>query len=161
MRVGVVSDTHDHLHNVDEIVRLFNESAVGLVIHTGDITRAKTLDRFRDLDCKLIGVFGYDDVERPDLSQKAEELGFKLSEPPLKLSIKSRKILVLHDPIDMKKCDLSGVDLVLHGHTHRLRREWVSGTLIFNPGECAGVMKGCNSVGIVALTDLETKVSHF
>jgi putative phosphoesterase len=132
-----------------------------LVIHTGDITRVNTLDRFKNLNCKLIGVFGNEDKERLELSQKAEELGFDFSAPPLRLSIKSRKILVLHDPIHMEKYDLSCVDLVLHGHTHRQRTEWILGTLIFNPGECAGFLTGYNSIGIVNLADLEPMLKYF
>ncbi len=42
MRIGVVSDTHNHLANVGRIVELFNEAGVERVVHTGDITQAKT-----------------------------------------------------------------------------------------------------------------------
>ena len=44
MRIGVVSDTHNNLKNVAKIVDLFNASRVERVVHTGDITQAKTLD---------------------------------------------------------------------------------------------------------------------
>ena len=43
MKVGVVSDTHNNLKNCNKIVALFNEAGVDRVIHTGDITQAKTL----------------------------------------------------------------------------------------------------------------------
>ncbi|GIR63688.1 MAG: hypothetical protein CM15mP68_3540 [Pseudomonadota bacterium] len=43
MRIGVVSDTHNNLKNVRRIVELFNTAAVDRVIHTGDITQAKTI----------------------------------------------------------------------------------------------------------------------
>ena len=49
MRIGVVSDTHNNLKNVAKIVELFNEVGVDRVIHTGDITQAKTLDVFAQL----------------------------------------------------------------------------------------------------------------
>ena len=45
MKIGVVSDTHNNLKNVGRIVELFNEAEVERVIHTGDITQAKTLAR--------------------------------------------------------------------------------------------------------------------
>ena len=44
MRIGVVSDTHNNLKNVRRIVELFNAAAVDRVIHTGDITQAKTIE---------------------------------------------------------------------------------------------------------------------
>ena len=41
--IGVVSDTHNNLVNVREIVALFNAAGVSKVVHTGDITRPKRL----------------------------------------------------------------------------------------------------------------------
>ena len=52
-------------------------------------------------------------------------------------------------------------DLILHGHTHRFRSERVDNCLIFNPGECAGFMKGKNQVGIISINDIEAKVINF
>ncbi len=49
MRIGVVSDTHNHLKNVARIVELFNAARVERVIHTGDITQAKTIRTFAGL----------------------------------------------------------------------------------------------------------------
>jgi hypothetical protein len=33
---------------------------------------------------------------------------------------------------------------------------WGDGTLVFNPGECAGTMHGLNAIGILDLTTLTT-----
>jgi putative phosphoesterase len=52
-------------------------------------------------------------------------------------------------------------DLVLHGHTHRHRLERRGGTLIFNPGECAGFLAGGNAVGLVDLVSLEAELLRF
>ena len=64
MRIGVVSDTHNNLKNVGKIVELFNAAAVERVIHTGDITQAKTIEVFAHLDAPMYGVFGNNDEER-------------------------------------------------------------------------------------------------
>ena len=45
-RIGVVSDTHNRLPNVQRIVALFNAAAVERVIHTGDVTQARTIHAF-------------------------------------------------------------------------------------------------------------------
>ena len=39
---------------------------------------------------------------------------------------------------------LSENDIIFHGHTHRYRLEKNNETIIFNPGECAGILKGKN-----------------
>ena len=58
MLIGVVSDTHNRVDHVKEIVNIFNEYEVELVIHTGDITNSQTLQHFQALECPLKGVFG-------------------------------------------------------------------------------------------------------
>ena len=46
MLVGVVSDTHNNLKNIEQIISLFNNEEITLVIHTGDITNSKSLEKF-------------------------------------------------------------------------------------------------------------------
>ena len=46
MLVGVVSDTHNNIKNIKEIICLFNEEQVDLVIHTGDISKAEYFKGF-------------------------------------------------------------------------------------------------------------------
>ena len=159
MRVGVVSDTHNNLANVRRIVALFNEAEVCRVVHTGDITQAKTLDLFADLRAPLYGVYGNNDVERETLEHSARTHGFTLEDPPLRLDWHGRCIVVVHDPRDLDA--LHGFDLALHGHTHFHRCERDDERLIFNPGECAGHMVGYNAVGVVDLADLEATLLKF
>ena len=49
MKIGVVSDTHNNLKNIEIIINLFNDEKVSLVIHTGDITNANSLEKFSKL----------------------------------------------------------------------------------------------------------------
>lgn len=157
-RIGIVSDTHNNLVNVRDIVALFNAAGVSRVVHTGDITRAKTLDVLAGLEMPLYGVFGNNDVERDALNAAADRHGFVLAEPPLHLDWDGRRIVVVHDPRDFR---LSGENLALHGHTHMYRCEWEADTLVFNPGECAGHMRGYNAVGVVDLDAMETSRLKF
>ena len=161
MRVGVVSDTHNNLANVREIVALFNDAGVSRVIHTGDITKARTLDLFAGLDAPLYGVFGNNDVERESLCASVQAHGFAICDPPLRLDWRGRRIVVVHDPWDLRALPDEDHDVALHGHTHRYRCERQAGRLVFNPGECAGHMKGYNAVGVVDLASLETSLLKF
>lgn len=49
-RIGVVSDTHNNLVNVRDIVALFTAAQVSRMVHAGDITQAKTLDALAGLE---------------------------------------------------------------------------------------------------------------
>ena len=160
MRIGVVSDTHNNLANVYAIVELFNAAGVDRVVHTGDITQAKTLDALAALDAPLYGVYGNNDVERQALEASARQHGFVFQDPPLELNWAGRRIVVTHDPRDLPQAPAGGV-LALHGHTHMRRCERLGDALVFNPGECAGHMKGWNAVGVVDLRDLAAEVLRF
>ena len=160
MKLGVVSDTHNQLANVRRIVELFNAAGVERVVHTGDITQAKTLEVFARLDAPLEGVFGNNDQERDALEAAARSYGFRFADPPLCLELASRRVVVVHDPLEFEQTDVA-FEVGLHGHTHRHRCEHRAGNLFFNPGECAGHLAGHNAVGILDLTSLETELLKF
>lgn len=159
MRIGVVSDTHNHLANVARIVELFNAARVERVVHTGDITQAKTLRALAALDAPLYGVFGNNDLERGTLEQTSALLGFHFVDGPLRLEWAGRRIVVVHDPRELPP--LADAHVALHGHDHRSTSHWRGETLIFNPGECAGHLRGHNRVGVLDLVRLETELLHF
>jgi len=161
MKIGVVSDTHNNLKNVTKIVDLFNEAGIERVVHTGDITQAKTLHLMAHLDARMVGVFGNNDFERRTLEAATLRHGFHFVEPPLELLWHDRRIVVVHDPRDLGGIDANGFDIALHGHTHSLCIERANGQLIFNPGECAGHMVGRNAVGVLDLATLEIELLFF
>ncbi len=163
MLVGVVSDTHNNLKNIRQIVSIFNERNVGSVFHTGDITTAKSLAEFSDLKCDLFLVYGNNDREESGLDKVAEKFGFHVQEPPMKIFMHNKNIAVFHEPelIDQFLKINVNIQLVLHGHTHRYRKENLDDTLIFNPGESAGMLSGKNAVGIVDLEDLSIQRIFF
>jgi uncharacterized protein len=159
VRIGVVSDTHNHLPNVRRIVELLNAARVERVVHTGDITQAKTLDVLAGLAAPLHGVFGNNDVERDALDAAIARHGFRFSEGLLRLDWAGRRIAVVHDPREL--AGAGELEVALHGHTHRLQVERGGGRLVFNPGECAGHLPGHNAVGVVDLATLEVELLRF
>ncbi len=161
MRIGVVSDTHNNLKNVRRIVELFNAADVQRVIHTGDISQAKTLEVLAGLHAPVTGVFGNNDQERESLAAAIATHGMSFFDPPLELRWHNRSILVAHDPLELEGVHSNAQDLVLHGHTHRQRIEQRDHQLIFNPGECAGHMQGFNAIGIVDLDTLSPEILNF
>jgi hypothetical protein len=163
MILGVVSDTHNRVDHINKIVSIFNSNGVDYVIHTGDITQAKSLEQFSLLKAKLLGVFGNNDLEEEGLEAVCIKHGFEFQLPPLVINLDKKKIAIFHEPEGiedfMHKED--NLDLILHGHTHRYRLEEINEVKIFNPGECAGSLKGKNAIGIVNLEDMEIKRIFF
>ncbi|MGI9325534.1 MAG: YfcE family phosphodiesterase [Pseudomonadales bacterium] len=161
MRIGIVGDTHNNLKNVRRIVELFNDADVARVIHTGDISQAKTLEVLANLNAPLFGVFGNNDQERTALDAAITRHGFEFVDPPLHLHWHQRQIIVVHDPLEFDDHLNDDHHLALHGHTHLYRHERIGETLVFNPGECAGHMPGHNAVGLIDLETLSTELVKF
>ena len=163
MKIGVVSDTHNNLKNIEIIINLFNDEKVPIVIHTGDISNANTLEQFSKLNSELIGVYGNNDRNESGLEEVAERYNFQFQEPPKRLSLLDREIVIFHEPdnIDQFLSENKLINVVLYGHTHRYENNTKNGVLYFNPGESAGMQKGSNAIGILDLINLEAKRIFF
>ena len=160
--IGVTGDTHNNLKNIKKICSIFNENRADLVFHSGDISLPKSLLAFNELNCPLIVVLGNNDIEeRKDLEKVSKKFDCKIYEEPYSTNINNVRISLIHHPelIDLKM--LEEHDLIFHGHTHRFRLEKKNKCIIFNPGECAGFLKGKNQIGLVNLDELEPKVINF
>ena len=163
MRIGVVSDTHNNLKNIDIIISLFNKEEIELVVHTGDITNANSLEKFSKLKCKLLGVYGNNDRDEKGLKDVAFKYNFLFQEPPNLINLCDRNIAIFHEPdfIDDFLLKNNSTDVVIHGHTHRYRQEVKNDTLFFNPGESAGMLAGSNAIGIIDLISLTSRRIFF
>ena len=162
MKIGVTGDTHNNLKNIEKICSIFNSLDVSLVIHTGDITLPKSLEIFHNLSCPLVGVFGNNDQgDKESLINVSNKYGFDIQEGPKILELADKKIFIVHDPLEIKEYFFDEADIILHGHTHRYRNEIINKTHIFNPGECAGILKGKNNIGVVNLQDIQMQIINF
>ena len=163
MKIGVVSDTHNNLKNIEIIINIFNDERVPIVIHTGDISNANTLEQFTKLNSELIGVYGNNDRNESGLEEVAQKNNFNFQQPPKRLSLLDREIVVFHEPdkIGQFLSENQSIEVVLYGHTHRYENKIRNGVLFFNPGESAGMQKGSNAIGILDLINLEAKRIFF
>ena len=162
MLVGIVGDTHNNLKNISKICEIFNHKKVDLVIHTGDITLPKSLKAFEKLNCKLLGVFGNNDIEeKNDLLEASKDFKCEMHDEPYSFELNNKKISVIHHPELINNNLLNRSDFIFHGHTHRYRNEVINETIIFNPGECAGFLKGKNQIGILDIESPPPKVINF
>jgi Icc-related predicted phosphoesterase len=72
----------------------------------------------------------------------------------------SMRIGVVSDTHD-HLANVARIDVALHGHDHRRGVGRRGSTLVFNPGECAGQLRGHNAVGILDLEELAAQVELF
>ena len=162
MIVGVTGDTHNNLKNIKSICGIFNEYAADIEFHTGDISLAKSLLAFSELNCPMKVVLGNNDIqEKESLEEVSKRFDCEIFEEPFSIKLSSKKITILHDPDLINEKMISENNIILHGHTHRFRLEKKGDCIIFNPGECAGFMENKNQVGIIDLKNPAPKIVNF
>ena len=164
MIIGVTGDTHNNLKNIKNICTIFNKNGADLVFHTGDVTLPKSLLAFEELNCPLEVVLGNNDIqEKESLMKASKKLNCKIRNEPYYTVVDEKKITVLHHPELINEEIISNSDLILHGHTHRYRLEKINNCYVFNPGECAGILKGKNQIGLIDLgrKNLKPEVFNF
>ncbi|VUT23755.1 MAG: Phosphodiesterase [Candidatus Methanolliviera sp. GoM_asphalt] len=129
MKIGVISDTHaDSIGSINE--KIIEElKRVDLVVHAGDITSLRLLNELREIN-EVVAVRGnMDMLEVKKILPEREE--FKVGEI---------KIGVIHgwgSPFGLEKKIIKrfdDVDVIIYGHTHRAKNEWIGDLLLFNPG---------------------------
>ncbi|MCU0916562.1 MAG: metallophosphoesterase [Planctomycetes bacterium] len=156
MRIGIISDTHDHHGHVRQAIDIFRRYGVRYVLHGGDIVAPFTIRAFGELrEAKLIAVYGNNDGEKLLLRSTVESLGGEIHEYCYKGELAGRKICMMHtDHLAEEAIKSQRYDLVVYGHTHRqdIRRE--GRTLIVNPGEATDWITGSARVAIVDLDDM-------
>nr|MDO8112128.1 metallophosphoesterase [Candidatus Sigynarchaeota archaeon] len=157
MKIGIMSDSHDRLENVEKIVGKFKNASIGAVFHCGDFCSPFVAKKLAPLEgIPFYAVRGNNDGDILFLNANFTKLG-QIKENFVKVEIESRKILMLHGHTipeeQITDIALGGhFDIVLYGHYHHLRNEVVGGkTLVLNPGESCGYLTGEGSAMIVDL----------
>ena len=149
MKIGILSDSHDNMPALIKAVSVFNDADVKLVIHAGDLVAPFVSKPLNNLKMDFLAVFGNNDGERFGLS---EAFKGKIHRPPYRIEFGGKKICVLHEPDNLDALDASGCfDMIVYGHTHDVEVKKAR-TLIVNPGECGGWLRGRRTV---ALWDLD------
>lgn len=159
MLVGLMSDTHDRVPAIAELVKRMADRGVGMILHAGDFCSPFSLQPFQDANVALAGVFGHNDGDPEGLTSFAEQgMGHELFESPHSLTIGEIKILLVHDIGDVTARSIKAHHVVVHGLEHQQSMKTRGETLIINPGEACGWINGSPTAAVL---DLESRHVEF
>lgn len=121
MLIGVISDTHGLLRQ--EVHSLF--SNVDIILHAGDIGNLRVISELNNI-AETVAVLGNTDKEYSLMRE------FKNKEF---ISLQGRLCCIIHniELLDINEKTV-GVNIIIHGHTHRPEIHYKEGVLYFNPG---------------------------
>jgi putative phosphoesterase len=158
MRIGVLSDTHDHLGYLRRAVDALCDLQVELALHAGDYVAPFVVNELQRLPCRVLGIFGNNDGERVGLTRRLSEIG-QVQVQPLFLELEGCRIAMVHEPEPVEAFAHSGLyDLVIYGHTHQQELRTVGACLVLNPGEVCGWLTDNPTCAVITLPEREVEI---
>jgi uncharacterized protein len=160
MKIGLISDTHDNIQNIQNAISLFSNRHVSFVIHAGDIISPEAVEAFAGV--KLIGVLGNNDVDVTGLNNAFDKIGGQLKGEFCEIEQDDLIFAIYHGTNSRKNESIiqSGkYDVAVCGHTHRVQNKKFGKTLVINPGTANGWFFGYGATAVVF--DTKTKEPEF
>lgn len=162
MLIGAISDTHDNLPKIEKAVEYLNAQNVGLVLHAGDYVAGFVIPKFKQLNCKLIGVFGNNDGDHELLKKRfSETTNCTVHDRFASVEVEGYRIALLHGEETelLNAIIMSGYfNAVTHGHSHTGSVEMKGKTLAVNPGEICAYLTGKSTLAILDTVNHEAKI---
>jgi putative phosphoesterase len=161
MKIGILSDTHNHRANTEQALAALRERGVERLIHCGDITTPEVVYLFAGWVVTF--VWGNMDQARADLISATRHIGAMPPAFSQQIEVDGKLIGVTHghDQSLLTGMIVSGkYAYVCHGHTHHrldeFRRPY--GVRVINPGALGG---SCPQARSVAVLDVLTDTVEF
>lgn len=151
MKLGILSDTHNHRGNLTAALEAFRREGIATLVHCGDMTGPALVPLFTGFE--LHYVFGNVDGGPAEVAKAIRDLGkTNTAGREYHGEFDGKSVAVTHgDHADLlEELIRSGqFDYVLHGHTHRRRDERIGRTRVINPGALGGLHVQSRSICIL------------
>ena len=158
MLIGIISDTHDHIPNLQKAIRTFKDRKAELILHAGDYCSPCMIPQFEGLNLK--GIFGNNDGDKYLLVSKFREIGAELAGDFLRTEQGGLTIAVYHGTyaeITDALIESGRYDVVITGHTHEMVYKESGKTIVINPGTA----NGFDGKASIAFLDTKTRQVEF
>jgi putative phosphoesterase len=137
MRIGILSDVHDHLHNLQPAIRWLSGKS-DLLICCGDLCSPFIMDELKKYSGPAHIVFGNNDADLYRITRKSDSRVQAQGEF-LELNLNGFRVAVNHFDNIAAPIARSGLyDLVCFGHNHRFSLAHYGRTIALNPGTLMG-----------------------
>lgn len=162
MKIGLLSDTHNHSDNLKHALAVLRERGITQVIHAGDITTPEIMLMFMGWQVTFV-LGNMDTIMLDDLRRAAGQLGLERPRLYADVTIGDKTIGVTHgdDGGLLLRMQVSGkYDYLVHGHTHRRldERKSTYKVRVINPGALGGNRPEARSVAVL---DVATDALEF
>lgn len=166
MKIGIFSDSHDNIQNLNKAYEVFKKNQVKHAFFCGDLVSPFVLKFIKDWSFPIKAVFGNNEGDRWGVARRLKQYSITNIEYPKRgtfwaVELNGTKIAVYHG--DSQEIVHSLVksreyNLIFSGHTHEPHIKKEGNTTWINPGSVAGVSENPKvKAGTVAIYDMKTK----
>ncbi len=152
MKVGIIADVHDNIHNLILILEKLEESNCEKILFLGDFAGAAVAFVLRSSKIPIFGIWGNNDGDKTRITRLSMHPNSNLTMADDIfdfIEIDNRKIFLTHYPNLAKPMAKSKeFDAVFYGHNHLKNVEYIGDCLVANPGEIGAQKTGVPSYGI-------------
>ena len=160
MTIGIFSDVHDNLVNLQKVIDYFHSENITTAIFCGDFCSPIPSRLMGTFNGSIHCVFGNGDGDRFMISKIAnsDSKNLILYGEHAEFSIENRKIAVTHYPLyGYALANTANYDAVFSGHTHQKSKEYIKNCLWLNPGEVMG-WKGNPTIAVYSTQDNDASI---
>ncbi len=159
MKIGILSDTHNHYKNLHTALEVLKTEGVSLLFHCGDATDVEILRELSQF--RVIYLFGNGDILTGEMSRKLLEMDSQnFAGLVYSGEMDGVRIAAIHGHLEGQANQLvhsKRFDYVFQGHSHRRRKILVGNTYQVNPGALGGLHVEPRSFAVLDLQTRELK----
>lgn len=143
MKIAVISDTHDHIKNLDRALEQIKEQGANVIVHCGDLCSPFVIERLAKFSGPVHIVFGNNEGDRFTIQKVTGKLPNVTLHGELgRIETKTGKIAFTHRPEFATGLAGTGeYSAVFFGHTHRRETKTIGRTRLLNPGDLMGLFE--------------------
>jgi len=152
MKIGILSDTHTKVKKAKSSLDLLIENGAEFIIHAGDIVEVETLELLKNCGKRYVAVYGNNDAHLVEFHNQ-----YNLVQEPYYFKLANTKFKLMHLPFYMTP----DTEVIIFGHTHEFKSEFVGDTLFLNPGESCARNKPLSECALLEVEEKKFIVTYF
>ncbi|MFK5937021.1 MAG: metallophosphoesterase family protein [Sulfurimonas sp.] len=152
MKIGILSDTHTKVKSAKVALDMLIENGAEFIIHAGDICKHETLELLKNCGKRYVAVYGNNDAHLVEFHNE-----YNLVQEPHYFKLANTSFKLMHLPFYMTP----DTEVVLFGHTHEFKSEFIEGTLFLNPGESCARNKPLSECAILEVEEKMFNVTYY
>jgi len=135
LKIGLISDTHDHVEGIRKAIRIFQVQGVDRILHLGDLCRPDTAWEFTEISTAYI--LGNNETDQAALRRALNAAGVEYLGEQAEIQIDGKLLCLYHgtrnSTVD-RLIQSQKYDYLLKGHSHAIEDVAIGRTRVLNPG---------------------------